>query len=79
MVELVDTGDSKSPGFGRVGSSPTSGTIKIRIMFNKIKNKIKIAKIWVIIISVLFLAMIISNIYLNYKVYKINKYISNEK
>ncbi len=26
MVELVDTGDSKSPGFGCEGSSPSPGT-----------------------------------------------------
>gem|GEM_PF-6385945 len=26
MVELVDTGDLKSPGFGHAGSSPAPGT-----------------------------------------------------
>ncbi len=41
VAKLVDAGDSKSPGFGHVGSSPSSGTtmktlillINIRVLF----------------------------------------------
>lgn len=34
------------------------------IMFNNIKKKIKLAKIWAIIFAVIFVILIISNIYL---------------
>lgn len=44
-------------------------------MFQKIKNKIKLAKISWIIFALLFVAMLISNIYLNYKVINLNKQI----
>ncbi len=78
MVELVDTGDSKSPDFYRKGSSPFLGTIffKKNIMFKKIKRKIKLVKIWVIIFWITFFALILSSIYLNYKVIQLEKNIS---
>ncbi|MBT4632755.1 hypothetical protein HOB94_01935 [bacterium] len=40
-------------------------------MFQKIKKKIKLLKILGIIIASLFVLMIITNIYLNYKVIKL--------
>ncbi|MDD2871678.1 MAG: hypothetical protein PHS49_06855 [Candidatus Gracilibacteria bacterium] len=46
-------------------------------MFEKIKLKIKIAKITGIIIATIFLLMLISNIYLNYKVVKLGNEIKN--
>ena len=42
-------------------------------MFQKIKNKIKLAKISWLIIAILFVAMIISNIHLNCKVLKLEQ------
>jgi hypothetical protein len=33
-------------------------------MFNSIKQKIKIAKVWAIIFSIIFISLILSNIYL---------------
>lgn len=46
-------------------------------MFNKIKQKIKLAKLSAIIIWLLFILMIISNIYLNCKLIYIEEKIEN--
>ena len=48
-------------------------------MFSKIKQKIKLAKIWWIIIAALFILMIVSNIYLNCKVVYLEKEIEKLK
>lgn len=42
-------------------------------MFQKIKNKIKLAKIWAIIFALIFLALIINSICLTYKVIQLEK------
>jgi hemolysin-activating ACP:hemolysin acyltransferase len=44
-------------------------------MFKKIKKKIKLAKIAVIAFGIIFWLMIISNIYLNYKILKLENQI----
>jgi len=48
-------------------------------MFKKLRNKIKLAKIWALIFSIIFLALIINNLYLTYNVYQLNKQIENIK
>jgi hemolysin-activating ACP:hemolysin acyltransferase len=44
-------------------------------MFEKIKKKIKLAKIAIIAFGIIFWLMIISNVYLNYKVLKLENQI----
>lgn len=48
-------------------------------MFKKLRNKIKLAKIWALIFSIIFLVLIINSIYLTYKVYQLNNQIENIK
>jgi len=48
-------------------------------MFKKLRNKIKLAKIWALIFSIIFLALIINSICLTYKVNQLNKQIENIK
>ena len=42
-------------------------------MFKKLKKKIKLAKVWVVIFSVIFLALIVNSICLTYKVIQLEK------
>jgi hypothetical protein len=44
-----------------------------------LKKKIKLAKIWAIIISIIFLLLIINSICLTYKVHKLENQIENKK
>ncbi len=49
-------------------------------MFNKIKEikrKIKLAKIWAIIFAVIFIILVLNNIYLTYKVISLQNQIEN--
>ena len=42
-------------------------------MFKKLKKKIKLAKVWIAIFSVIFLALIVNSICLTYKVIQLEK------
>ena len=46
-------------------------------MFKKLKKKIKLAKVWGVIFSVIFLALIINSICLTYKVIQLETKIEN--